>query len=384
MEKSESTVVFIQITGSKTDNGTGGGLVFQEMLAKTLIGRGIKVYAITNPFDLYGFQFLGQNRFVARFSRPSSTTFGLFIFERKKLKAQIRFLASNFPKKTLFVTIDPFPQDIFTAKVLRRYGKMVIITMYHITPSPLFHPIRRGPLRSLIAWLISLNALVFIKMANIPFFINNNRIAHELGWKFAQNQLEMPLALPSYVRRRPKRTKQYACFVGRLAKNKGITDLIHAWELISKKVPEAVLHIIGTDLGNGKYQRMINKYKLNDSIIINGFLDSETKEKILKECAILIFPSYEEGWALAVMEAIDTGLLPIIYDLPAYDYICVDSIKVKISDISGLASKAVYYFTHMDERLALVERLQECVSSYTMDRVTDLWIKQVNNYFSEP
>jgi hypothetical protein len=96
-----------------------------------------------------------------------------------------------------------------------------------------------------------------------------------------------------------------------------------------------------------------------------------------------MFPSYEEGWALAVMEAIDMGLLPVIYELPAYDYICADSIKVKISDIQSLASKTVYYLTHQKERLDQVERLQHCISSYTMDRVTEVWINQVNNYFSE-
>lgn len=371
------------MTGAKTDSGTGGGLVFQEMLAKSLIERGIKVYAITNPFDLYGFQFLGKNRLVARFSKSSSGAIGLFIFERKKLKIELRSFAPNFPKDALFVTIDPFPPDIFAAKVLRRCGQRVIITMYHITPSPLFHPIRRGPLRSLIAWLISLNALLFIKTANIPFFLDNKRIALELGWKFDKNLMEMPLALPAYVRRRAEGTKKYACFVGRLAKNKGIADLIHAWNVVNKQVPEAVLYVIGTDFGGGKYQKMIDKYAMQDSIVITGFLDGETKEKILKECSVLMFPSYEEGWALAVMEAVDMGLLPVTYGLPAYDYICADSIKVRISDISSFASTAAYYLTHENERIELVKRLQNCISSYTMDRVIDVWIKQVNDYFSE-
>ena len=377
-----STVVFIQMAGAKTDRGTGGGLVFQEMLAKSFLERDINVYAITNPFDLYGFQFLGKNRLVAKFSKPSPGAIGLFIFERKKLKIELHSFASKLPKDSLFVTIDPFPQDIFAANVLRRCGCKVIITMHHITPSPLFHPIRRGPLRSLIAWLISINALLFVKTVNIPFFLDNKRIAFELGWKFDKNLLEMPSALPKYVRRRAEGTKRYACFVGRLSKNKGIADLISAWNFIKKEVPEAVLYIVGTDLGNGKYQKMINKYAMQDSIVITGFLDGETKEKILKECSVLMFPSYEEGWALAVMEAIDIGLLPITYNLPAYDYICADETKVRISNISSLASKTVYYLTHQAERLDLVERLQQCVSSYTMERVTDVWIKQVNDYYS--
>ena len=49
MKKSVSTVVFIQMVGAKTDSGTGGGLVFQEMLANSLIERGIKVYFLLIP-----------------------------------------------------------------------------------------------------------------------------------------------------------------------------------------------------------------------------------------------------------------------------------------------------------------------------------------------
>lgn len=185
--ESVSTVVFIQMTGAKTDSGTGGGLVFQEMLAKSLIAIGIKVYAITNPSDLYGFQFLGRNRLIARFSKSSSRAIGLFLFDRKKLKAELSSFASIFPKDALFVTVDPFPKDIFAAKVLRRCGRKVIITMYHITPSPLFHPIRRGSLRSLIAWLISLNALLFIKTANIPFLLCFRKIMVDLFQPYVCN-----------------------------------------------------------------------------------------------------------------------------------------------------------------------------------------------------
>ena len=87
MKESVSTVVFIQMTGAKTDSGTGGGLVFQEMLAKSLIERGIKVCAVTNPIDLYGFQFLDENRLVAKFSKSFSGAIGLFIDSDGMLKS---------------------------------------------------------------------------------------------------------------------------------------------------------------------------------------------------------------------------------------------------------------------------------------------------------
>lgn len=383
MSSEVRTLVFVQMAGSKTTSGVGGGIVFQEILAKTLLERGVSVYAITNQSDLYGFKFLGQNRLVANFSKGSDGALSLLLFNKKKLRSEMRSLVSSLPEDALFVTVDPFPADIVAAKVIVRSGRRVIVTMHHITPSPLFHPIRRGPFRSLVAWMISLYALIFVKIGNVPFFLDNKRISSELGWKFGKNMMEMPSALPSYASGTAQGRNRKACFLGRLAKNKGLVDLIRAWLLVKRQVPDAVLYIIGKDYGKGKYQRLITRHELQGSVLITGFLEEQAKWEIMRECSLFIFPSYEEGWSLAVMEAVDTGLLPIVYDIPAYDYLCSDENKVRVSDIKELASKVVHYFNHENERLKLVSKLQRCISTYTLEPVTDLWIEQVKSYFSE-
>lgn len=383
MSDKVKTLVFIQMAGSKTGSGTGGGIAFQEVLAKSLLEKGINVYAISNPSDTYGFRFLGSNRLVANFSKHLSGLGDLLWFDRKRLKSEIRSLVSSLPEDALFVTVDPFPADILAASVIKMSGRRVIITIHHITPSPLFHPIRRGTLRSMVAWIISLNALIFVKIGNVPFFLDNKRIASELGWKFGKNMMEMPLALPTYASEIARKRKKKACFLGRLAKNKGVVDIIRAWSLVKRQDPDAILYIIGKDYGKGKYQRLVSRYKLHGSILITGFLEEQAKLEIMRECSLFIFPSYEEGWSLAVMEAVDAGLLPIVYDIPAYDYLCSHENKVRVSDIKELASKVVHYFNHEDERLQLVAKLQRCISAYTIESVTDLWIEQVESYFSE-
>lgn len=382
VEKGIFNIVFIQMNGTKTSQGTGGGLFSQELLAKLLIARGVKVYTITNPRDTYGFQFLGDKRFVAEFIIPSSSAFNWFVFNRKRLKDELSSIVMRLPEDSLYVTVDPFPSDIYAAKVLKKLGKKVIITMYHITPSPLFHPVKRGVLRSVMAWLISLNALSFVKMNNIPIFLDNKRIASELGWRFNNNLMEMPLSLPEYKRNSISETRVGVCFVGRLAKNKGIADLIQSWRTIVKKVPGAYLYIIGKDWGNGVYQKMINKYRLQESIMITGFLDDEEKKRIMNKCSIFAFPSYEEGWALAVMEAIDTGLLPVIYNLPAYDYICNKEIKIKVGDVKKFADTVTYFLLHYEERSTIVKDVQGCIGKFTPAYMAQVWINQIQEYYA--
>jgi glycosyltransferase involved in cell wall biosynthesis len=378
-------IVFIQMTGGRTSSGSGGGLVFQELLAKSLTQRGYSVYAITNTFDLYGFSFLGKRRMTADFhSGTAGSIMGFFLFNRWKLKYEISRFVKTIPEDSVYVTVDPFPADISAARFLNmKLGKNVVVTMHHITPSPLFHPFRRGFARTLIAWLISINALLFIKIQNVPLFLDNKRIATTTGWKLKGNLLEMPLSLPNNHVMKPRDNSKCVCYIGRLSKNKGIADLIKAWKIVIGAVPESRLFLIGTDHGKGKYQRMIIKYNLVNSVVLKGFVGNDEKNEIMEKSSMLAFPSYEEGWGLAVMEALDAGLLPILYDLPAYDYVCSQKVKIRPGNVKKFAETMIYYLRNDEERIDLTKQLQKCISKYSLEYVTTQWVEQIDKVFND-
>lgn len=376
------SIVFIQMTGGRTKTGSGGGLVFQELLARNMLKKSYSVYAITNSSDLYGFLFLGDHRFSVNANNPKGGVLDMLLFNRKKLKTELSSLVNRIPEDSVYVTVDPFPADIFAARFLKNnLQKKTVVTMHHITPSLLFHPIRRGIARSLVAWLISINALLFVKFHKVPIFLDNKRIAASTGWKFSDNLMEMPLSLEKYSFTRPNNRGMNVCYVGRLSKNKGISDLIAIWKLVVQKLPNAKLILIGTDLGKGRFQKAIKKYHLESSIFIKHYLDDDAKRDILTTSSIFTFPSYEEGWSLAVMEAIDQGALPIVYDLPAYDYICNNEIKIRVGDIKEFANKVIYFLTHPKERNSTVAEIQKYISKFTPEYVTSLWVSQILNVF---
>ncbi|MHB8560212.1 MAG: glycosyltransferase family 4 protein [Thermoplasmataceae archaeon] len=378
------SIVFLQITGGKSSTGTGGGLVFQELLARMLLQRGWSVYAITNSSDLYGFSFLGEKRFSVNSGSDKSGIYGFFMFNRKKLASQLSEFVSKIPLEAIYVTVDPFPKDIFAARfLLYTFRKKVIVTMHHITPSPLFHPIRRGVIRSVVAWLISVNALLFVKLNLVPVFLDNQRIAKRTGWHLEGLLMEIPLSLGKYVLIKPTDLKNVACFVGRLAASKGVADLISAWKIVVGKLPDAKLILIGRDYGNGKYQKLIRKLSLGSNIVIMGYVQENEKRKLLESASLFTFPSYEEGWALSVMEAVNLGLLPILYDLPAYDYLCSREIKVRPGDIQSFADVVLYYFEHRDESRSLVDQLQNCIGKFTDEYVLSKWVDQISEHYPD-
>lgn len=376
------SIVFIQMTGGRTKTGIGGGLVFQELLAKNLLKRGYSVYAITNPSDLYGFSFLGDHRYSANFKNQNSGVSDMFLFNRKKLKSELSGLVKIMPEDSVYVTVDPFPADISAASFLKnKLQKKTVVTMYHITPSPLFHPIRRGIARSVVAWLISINALLFVKLHKVPIFLDNKRIATSTGWKFSDNLMELPLSLEKYAFAEHNERQMVGCYVGRLTKNKGIADLIEAWRLVIREVPDAQLMLVGKDYGRGMYQKIIKKYHLESSVFIKNYIDEDAKIDLLRTASLFTFPSYEEGWSLAVIEAIDLGALPIVYDLPAYDYICINAIKIKVGDIRKFANTVIYFLTHPEDRSSIVEEIQKCIEKYTPEYTTDFWVEQICQVF---
>ena len=112
-----------------------------------------------------------------------------------------------------------------------------------------------------------------------------------------------------------------ACFCGRLVKRKGIDDLVEVWERVLKYFPESKLVIIGHGPEQCKLIDLVKNKELDRNIIITGYIPEKEKISVIKSCKIFISPSYEEGWGIAVSEAITCGLPVVCYDLPAYKYL---------------------------------------------------------------
>ncbi|HUA10111.1 MAG TPA: glycosyltransferase family 4 protein [Candidatus Acidoferrales bacterium] len=111
-----------------------------------------------------------------------------------------------------------------------------------------------------------------------------------------------------------------AVYVGRLDPNKRVEDAIEAWSRINPVARNARLHIIGD--GSERYRSALRelaaKLGVAEQVIFHGRVDEETKWKILEESSIFIFPSAEEGWGIAVAEAMAAGLPCVTADLPVY------------------------------------------------------------------
>ncbi len=92
-------------------------------------------------------------------------------------------------------------------------------------------------------------------------------------------------------------------FLGKLCRDKGIYDLLEALASRHKEFEGRVELIVG---GNGEVDRFndtVKQYGLESMVRYLGWIDSETKARILSGGGVVILPSYIEGMPISLLEA---------------------------------------------------------------------------------
>lgn len=130
------------------------------------------------------------------------------------------------------------------------------------------------------------------------------------------------ISVPQSVKKKQAPT---VLFLGRIAKDKGITDVLKAFVLLKRHTPDAVLWVVGKEEKKGMLAELLETVDstIKKDIIYWGFLSQVEKFKLLKEAWVLIHPSYKEGWGLTVIEAASQGTPTVGYNVAGLQ----DSVK---------------------------------------------------------
>lgn len=134
-----------------------------------------------------------------------------------------------------------------------------------------------------------------------------------------------------------------ACFLGGFRQSKGTLDIAPVWREVVKIIPEAKILVIGggTEESENVVKEMVEEAKLSKNVIFAGVLPSESLFSFVKACRIFVSLSYEEGWGIAILEALSCGLPAVVYDLPAYDIFGNAILRVPLGDIKIISHKIV-------------------------------------------
>jgi len=106
-------------------------------------------------------------------------------------------------------------------------------------------------------------------------------------------------------------------YIGRLAPEKRIVDLISAIEIVIKDNPRLNCHIIGRGPESEKLSQLVVEKGLSDSIFFHGYVSDAVKNEFLKTSRAFVLPSEREGFSIAALEAMSYGL-PVIAASPKH------------------------------------------------------------------
>jgi len=159
--------------------------------------------------------------------------------------------------------------------------------------------------------------------------------------------------------------------------NKGSLDIVPVWKLVQQLRPGTTLCLIGGMAGEENLARHIQKEGLEKVIKIckpaAGWLPFDAYVTKIKQARVLFAPSHEEGWGIAVCEAMACGLPVIAYDLPVYRRVYGDALlTVPEGDYRAFAEALCRVLQDPAQHAVWAERGRRCAAQYDWDAVSQM------------
>ena len=324
--------------------------------------RFVEFFKIWQNDDRFGFKLYTTKGFSEILKREGITNIPIELIEKNSIKGNSNIII-NYLKRTIncillkknicngdvvYSTTDIMPDVIPGFFLKRKYKNNIkwVVIVHHIVES-----YRTRPGNKLVnyisekqqrfsLWLTKKYAdKVLIESPLVYDWMKQKRWnMDKIQW--TSNGVDVELLEPVV----PSEQKYDACFLGRLNNSKGIMELPHIWKKVVKELPNAKLGIIGSGTSEmtEKLKNEIFKCKMEDNIDMLGFVETLETYAIMKASKVFLFTSHEEGWGIAIAEAMACGLPVVAYNLPVYKHIFKSGIiECSFKNIDEMAENTI-------------------------------------------
>ena len=171
--------------------------------------------------------------------------------------------------------------------------------------------------------------------------------------------------------------RPFILFVSRLHSKKGLDYLADAFAKIAPQYPEYDLVVAGPDGGEqGPFQRQIEKLGLSRRVWIVGFLPDDMKRSAMAAATAFCLPSRQEGFSMAILEAMACQLPVVISDQCHFPEVAeVGAGQIVPLDANAVAKALESVLSNAAERTRMGNAGRELVKSrYTWPKVAEQFL----------
>jgi len=172
----------------------------------------------------------------------------------------------------------------------------------------------------------------------------------------------------------PEPVKQVDAVMIGVRPNKGSLDVVPVWKIVQSIRPGTTLRLMGGMAGEENLAKDIRREGLENLIEIfkpkEGWAPFNVYVEKIKQSRILFAPSHEEGWGIAVCEAMACGVPVVAYDLPVYRRVYGDAlVTVPEGDYPAFAKALCDLLDNPARHGQAMERGHRCAEKYDWDTV---------------
>ena len=370
--------------GSGLGTAKSGGMTRNIEISKRLLKKGVMISYLTTSGSHVNYL---EEGLKATFYLARASLF--YSKERNQFDRFISYVISTIHSlfmilklpsfDILYSTSDYFCDVVPSFFYKLRFRKSIWIAMiHHLCRSPLK---RKGNfftnLFSYFSQRLSFVLIAFLADAvfvyntpegkNISSFFPSLNKKHQIY--FVNNGIDI-----NTINKVPKgKVKFDACFVGGLRASKGIFDIVKIWKLVKQSNQNATLAIAGG--GTPEILKSLTNIIVNEglenNIVLLGPLKQNKMYQLMKSSKIFVSTSHEEGWGIALCEALACRLPAVAYKLPAFKIYSSAILMVDIEDYKAFAKNIFGLLSNGKQRQCLAKRGSELVQQYEWESIAN-------------